>query len=255
MFIKDLAVYVDNDGEAPKRIELAMALAERHNAEVTAVYIRRPIYSPKYIGTYIPADVVEQLERVADAEEREARDTFSSILSRSNVESHWHSSTDSPARALTMVGRNMDLLVLRPDNEDEGVHRHYRPGEVVLSVGRPVLLAAGPNASREPVSHAVIAWSGTRESTRAVHDALPMLSLCKRVSAVTFGEPAYGDMPLPDVTQHLARHGITADWQRLPNAYADTGLALAAFVEESGADLIVAGAYGHSRLLEMVLGV
>jgi nucleotide-binding universal stress UspA family protein len=255
MLIRDLSVYVDNDAAARARIELAMAVAERHEAHLTALYVRRPIYSPRYIGTYIPADVVEQLERVADAEEREARELFQSVLAKSNVVTHWQASADSPARALSAAGRATDLLVLRAEGADDAkVHRYYHSSEVVLNIGRPVLIAPCSRDCKAPDKHAVIAWDGSRESARAVHDALPLLMITERVSVVTIGEPAYGEVLPPDLTQHLARHELHADWQRATDAGVDTGEALLTFAEQAGADLIVAGAYGRSRFRELVLG-
>ncbi|MDH3712823.1 MAG: universal stress protein [Gammaproteobacteria bacterium] len=255
MLIRDMSVYVDNDDAARARIELAMTIAERHGAHLTAVYVRRPIYSPRYIGTYIPADVAEQLERVADGEEREARDLFQSVLARSNIASHWQASADSPARALNTAGRVTDLLVLRAlGSDDSKVHRYYSSGEVTLNVGRPVLIAPCTGEWKAPDKHAVIAWNGSRESARAVHDALPMLLVAERVSVVTFGKPAYGDALPSDLTQYLARHELDADCHPVADAGADTGAALLAFAEKAQADLIVAGAYGHSRIRELVLG-
>ncbi|MDH3452400.1 MAG: universal stress protein [Gammaproteobacteria bacterium] len=255
MFIKDLTVYVDNDVEAHGRIELAMELAERFTAHLTGVYVRRPIYSPRYIGTYIPADVVQQLERVADAAEREARDLFEATLAKSNIQTHWQSSSESPARVLRMAGRNSDLLILRPEPVgDPDAHRYYNPGEVVLGLGRPALIAPTASDCKAPARHAVIAWNGSREAARAAHDALPLLLVSERVSVVTFGEPANDGAPPPDITQYLARHELRAQWQRLPDAEAVTGEALLAFASQIGADLIVAGAYGRSRLLELVFG-
>lgn len=254
MFIKDLTVYVDNGAEAHRRIALAMELAERFTAHLTAVYARRPIVSPRYIGTYIPADVVQQLESISDAEERQAREMFDAALAKSNVETHWQSSGESPARALRIAGRNSDLMVLRPEPlNDPDAHRFYNPGEVVLGLGRPALIAPLASDGKFPVRHALIAWNSSREAARAVHDALPLLLVSERVSAVTFGEPAYGDAQL-DIKQYLARHGLKSEWQRLPASDVTTGDALLAFSDQIGADLIVAGAYGRSRLSELVFG-
>lgn len=255
MLIKDLTVYVDNGAEAGARIELAMQLAERHNAHLTGVYARRPIYSPRYIGTYIPADVLRQLEAVADAEEQQARSLFEDALAKTNVPTHWQSSGEVAVRALCSAGRNSDLLVLRcePVN-DPDAHRFYSAGEVVLGLGRPALIVPDEHDGAAPARHAAVAWNGSREAARAVHDALPLLLISERVSVVTFGEPAYGEAVPPDITQYLARHELPVQWQHLPDTEVSTGEALLAFADEANADLIVAGAYGQSRLRELVFG-
>ena len=255
MLIKDLTVYVDNDDEARARIVLATQLAERFSAHLTGVYARRPIYSPRYIGTYIPADVVQQLESVADAEEQQARTLFEETLAKTNVQTHWQSSSDAPVRALCIAGRNSDLLVLRCEPErDTDAQRYYNPGEVVLGMGRPALITPRTGECNATARHALIAWNGSREAARAVHDALPLLLISERVSAVTIGEPAYGDAPPPDVAQYLARHDLQVEWQHVPEGEVATGEALLAYANEADADLIVAGAYGRSRLRELVFG-
>jgi len=255
MLIKDLSVYVDNDTQARARIEFAMELAERHGAHLTGVYARRPIHSPVYIGTYLPADVVKQLDSVADAEEREARALFDSVLAKSNLESHWRASAEPSIRALALAGRNTDLLILRPEPlHDPEARRDYDPGEVLLALGRPALIAPCERGCKAPAKHAVIAWNGSRESARAVHDALPLLMISERVSAVTFGEPTYGESPPPDIKEYLGRHGLKAQYQQLPDSEVETGEAVLAFARQVEADLIVAGAYGRSRIREIVLG-
>ena len=198
---------------------------------------------------------MQQLESVADAEERQARAQFEDALAKTNVRTHWLSSGEVPMRALRAAGRNSDLLVLRcePVN-DPDVHRFYSAGEVVLGLGRPALITPDAHDGKAPARHALIAWNGSREAARAVRDALSLLLISERVSAVTFGEPTFGEAALPDIKQYLARHELQAEWQQLPEAEVATGEALLAYAAQTDADLIVAGAYGRSRLRELVFG-
>jgi nucleotide-binding universal stress UspA family protein len=110
-----------------------------------------------------------------------------------------------------------------------------------------------------PASHAVVAWQPTRESTRALHDALPLLRAARTVDVVTvdpvIGESRHGEEPGADIAAHLARHGLEANvvvHARRPQE--TVAAALLRHAAESGAQLLVAGGYGHSRLREWAIG-
>lgn len=128
-------------------------------------------------------------------------------------------------------------------------------GSLVLQAGRPVLVV--PLVPRDlRMRQVFVAWKDTRESRRAVADALPLLKQAERVTLGTVAEK--GDLSaararLADVARWLARHGVTAEQVASPGA-GDDAAAIWSMAQDMGADLIVAGAYGHSRLREWVLG-
>jgi nucleotide-binding universal stress UspA family protein len=101
----------------------------------------------------------------------------------------------------------------------------------------------------------LIAWDGGRPAARAVADALPLLALVDRVEIVTVND-ASGDRHLPseNIARHLARHGIAVELKSVPRGDLDVANALLSYAGDAGADLIVMGGYGHSRLREIVLG-
>jgi nucleotide-binding universal stress UspA family protein len=100
-----------------------------------------------------------------------------------------------------------------------------------------------------------VAWNGSREAARAVADALPLLAAAERVSILMVRpEPdGMGAPPGADVTHHLGRHGVKVEPVRIDDA-GDVGALLLARCAAAGADVLVMGAYGHSRLRELVLG-
>ena len=157
---------------------------------------------------------------------------------------------------LAREARAADLMltgVARGDAFDSS--RAVNTGELVLRVGRPVLVV--PLAARElRLERVLVAWKDTRESRRAIVDALPLLQQARRVTLGTVAEE--GDLAitrarLADVGRWLARHGVVAEQVAAP-AIGDDADALWVLAQDLGADLIVAGAYGHSRLREWVLG-
>jgi nucleotide-binding universal stress UspA family protein len=103
---------------------------------------------------------------------------------------------------------------------------------------------------------ALVAWNASREATRAAHDALPFLHAAERVVLCAIGDPATADPGLEDAAAMLDRHGVAVQVEQVPGPDSGTGVgeALLARAAEHGADLLVMGAYGHSRLREFVLG-
>ncbi len=100
----------------------------------------------------------------------------------------------------------------------------------------------------------LVAWNGTREAARATHDALPFLTQADKV--VVLGVSASGEDHIPgaDLSTHLARHGVSVEIHNREANDVSVGDAILNAASDYGADLLVIGAYGHSRLRELVLG-
>jgi nucleotide-binding universal stress UspA family protein len=128
-------------------------------------------------------------------------------------------------------------------------------GDRVMQVGRPVLVV--PDAADElNLKQVVIGWKDTRETQRAVFDALPLLKKAAHVAVVEIcadDEMAAARKRVEDVAGWLKWHGVVAEPHASPSTGDDASL-LNAIAQEQGADIVVAGAYGHSRLREWVLG-
>lgn len=122
--------------------------------------------------------------------------------------------------------------------------------------GRPVIVVPYIQRKGLKLDRVVVCWDGSRAAARATGDAMPFLTRAKKISVVTVGAaPAKSeDVPGADIAQHLARHGRNVEVQRLVVADIDTTSAILSYVADAGADLIVMGGYGHSRLREFVLG-
>ena len=133
-----------------------------------------------------------------------------------------------------------------------------RPELVALASGRPIL--AVPYAGQfETVGRRVlIGWNATREATRAVNDAMPLLAAADVVTVLTIdareAPDAHGELPGADISLHLARHGVKATIERTVSAGVPAGEVLLSRAADLGADLLVIGAYGHSRMRELLLG-
>jgi nucleotide-binding universal stress UspA family protein len=103
-----------------------------------------------------------------------------------------------------------------------------------------------------------VAWDASREATRAVNDAIPLLASATTVTVLSvdpaIGRTEHGDVPGADIALHLARHGVNVRVEQTVSGGIGIGDLLLSRASDLGADLLVMGAYGHSRLRELVLG-
>jgi len=157
-------------------------------------------------------------------------------------------------RQLPTHARYADLTIM--GQTDDGAHDHVT--EMVMTVGRPVMViprrGSFPSIGRRPL----IAWNASREATRAVFDALPLLRRADRVTVLTLdadsGAGGEDRVPGADIGLTLARHMVPVEVVHSTRGEIDAGNALLSRAADCGADLIVMGAFGHSPLHERVLG-
>lgn len=165
----------------------------------------------------------------------------------------WRDAVEQPISFTLSQSRAADLVVLaRQGQGDPALGRMgVAPGDIVLELGRPILLVP-PDVDALMARSVVIAWKDTRESRRAVQDALPFLVRAEMVSVLSVGADPDAD-GAQDVCGYLAQYGIAARTVARP-AGSDIVDEITDLVRQQGADLIVAGAYGHSRLREWIFG-
>ena len=163
------------------------------------------------------------------------------------------------ADALATNPRYADLVILgQLDPDDPVTGPRYLPEQVILGCGRPALVIPYIGAAASIGERVVIAWDASREAARAVNDALPLLERARAVRVVTInprqGPFGHGEEPAPDIGLHLARHDIKTEVERVVSRDIDVANTILSQLANEGADLLVMGAYGHSRLREYVLG-
>lgn len=163
-----------------------------------------------------------------------------------------------PASTAGVHARYADIALVPSLGAEGGMQIHDFFQELLFDSGRPVLVTPPDARTALSPTHAVVAWRPTREAARAVHDALPLLQAAERVDVLVIdpkiGETAHGEQPGADIAAHLARHGAKVQVVERPSEGASAGAAILAYAMNAGADLVVAGGYGHSRLRERILG-
>jgi nucleotide-binding universal stress UspA family protein len=263
MSYKDLLVVLGSDTGSRGRISLAAALAERFAAHLVGLY---PLPIPKvpgYIGDADPAlleplfrELREKTQQACD-EEREA---FEHAASLRGLSAEWRAVEDVAQSDPALHARYSDLTIvgqLDPDGGDAELIRP-RPEQVTLASGRPILVVPYAGHYETVGRRVLIGWNASREATRAVSDAMPLLSAADVVTVLTIdareGPDAHGELPGADISLHLARHGVKAEIERTVSAGIPVGDVLLSRAADLGADLLVIGAYGHSRVRELLLG-
>jgi nucleotide-binding universal stress UspA family protein len=244
-------------GQANGRLlEVAGELAEAFGATLIGIAAGQPtavVYGEGFVDGELMALDQQTLERQLVAAQAE----FRQALQARSVAFQWRSTICFGALDyLACEARSADLIIVAgPGTQDRDDARRIGAGEFVLAAGRPVLVV--PAAARSAaLARVMVAWKDTREARRAVADALPLLVRASRVTVVEIVPEA--DLPaarsrLDDVVAWLGRHGVTARPVAAESTGDDaTGLADLAHLHE--AELIVAGAYGHSRLREWAFG-
>ena len=262
MSYKDLLVVLGSDTASRGRMALATALAERFAAHLVGLYPLPIPDVPRTLGYYNPSlfdpifrDLREKAQEVCDKE----RQAFEHAASLRGLSAEWRV-TEGLEADPAVHARYVDLTILGqvdPDGGDTELIRP-RPELLALASGRPIL--AVPYAGQfETVGRRVlIGWNATREATRAVNDAMPLLVGADVVTVLTIdareGPDAHGELPGADISLHLARHGVKATIERTVSAGVPAGEVLLSRAADLGADLLVIGAYGHSRMRELLLG-
>ena len=262
MAYKDLLVHLDDGKGCAQRVDAAVRLAGQHGAHLTGVYPIVEIPLLNYIREQIPRDIRAGMDAEANALAEAALKSFREAAERSGVAYETrtdHALDTTLAGVVSMHARYADLVVLGQVNPDEPPYvGHHLPQQVVLSSGRPVLLVPYIGVSATLGRRVVVAWDASREAARAVSDAMPILERADSVHVVVISPEStplgHGEVPGADIGAHLARHGVKVEVERVVAGDLSVGNALLSHIADRGADLLVMGAYAHSRVRELVLG-
>ncbi len=257
MAFKTVVVHVDVDANREERLGLAEGLVRRHDGHLIGLHPSEPPYLPPSLGELagpVEADMVEAQRQAAERRADELHKAFEERFRASGLSVEWRTEEGEPSAVLAKHGRYADLLVV-PQGEEGAVFPDASLVErVILDGGCPVLLVPRIGHFPSLPRTVVVAWNDSRESSRAVRAALPLLVDAERVVLLQIDPPDGSDAQVMDKATQLVRHGITADAHHTVSAGVPVGEVLLSSVADYDADCLVMGAYGHTRLREWVLG-
>lgn len=267
MALKDILVHLDNGLRSEARLGVAVALARQHGAHLTGICVIDIPNTEYFYGSAMsfaasgPEQIVDRMRADAAAACAATEATFRDRLRREDVEGEWRLVEGDTPTTLALHARYSDLAVIgqpNPYDRRQDAGRHATIVTPLLSCGRPILAVPFAGDCSVLGEQVLVAWNASREAARAVNDAMPILERAKKVTILAVnpqqGIAGHGDVPAADIALHLARHGVKAVAAHTVATGIADGEALLSYAADLGIDLIVAGAYGHSRAREMVFG-
>lgn len=255
MSFATLMVYVDPDYTRVPIVRIAAQLAERFASKligVSAIPIRPPVVANGIVVNTVTDAEIDEMTGRLNAKETWFRQTVGALPGAID----WRSELDFPTEFLSSQSRCADLVVLNPSRDFLGAYNSVDTAGVILKSGRPVLIAPNEVQTMQ-ADRVVIGWKDTREARRAVMDALPFLHEATRVTVAEIceqGDEKQARRGIDDVVQYLARHRVKGEPKVILHREGSSAAQVLRLAKDEGADLVVTGAYGHSRLGEWVFG-
>lgn len=265
MGYKDILVHLDNTPRSDIRLGIAIELAVRHDAHLAGLYVMElpPIgmftADTSIFDMRMADEIIQQARERSKSMSDTVKGRFEDGLRMNGVKGEWRCVDAIAAEAVVTHARYADLAIVGQTDPDAAKFGEWRiPEAVILESGRPVLVIPYFGEVKPIGNTVLVGWKSGREAARAINDALPLLSQAKAVTVLAI-DPQYGiseegAFPAADISLHLARHGIKAIAAHTVSGGIPEGDILLNHVSDLGADLIVAGGYGHSRAREFVLG-
>jgi nucleotide-binding universal stress UspA family protein len=259
MVIKDILVHADSTDTFETRLKYALELGRKNDAHLTALYVIPKYPIPAYAGVSIDPAIFQAVRDNERQTAETAKTKFESISANQDCKVEWRVEEGDPTHYLNLHGRYFDFVVLgQPDPKWNSDGFTEVTDNLVISLGRPCLVVPYIGTAPKTPKRILVAWNGSHSSARAVNDALPLLETADLVEVMSINSDKSsfdeGDIPSADICLHLARHGVKAEAKStFSSEISDENLILT-HASDMAADLLVMGAYGHSRFRELILG-
>ncbi|CAB3827268.1 MAG: universal stress protein [Achromobacter pulmonis] len=257
-----ISVHLDHGFDCARRTQVALALARRHQAELVGLYATSapPQY---YYGESVLLSRTLSVIRDLQTQNRDAvHKAFLEAAAALDVPAAVRSvDNGSPSACVALLGRTSDLIVVSQENPDdiEAAHEIEFVEQTLLTAGRPVLVV--PSSGDFPVigERVLYCWDGSREAARALADAAPLLRAASHLVVLTMDEGAASRkgaaVPFADLASYCVAQGMPAPEHVCRDIKGvGVGSTILNAAADHSADLIVMGAYGHSKLREWAMG-
>jgi nucleotide-binding universal stress UspA family protein len=262
MTYRTILVHLGDADRFEPTLDAAIKLAVTHRAHLIGIHVLPPVRIYAGVEAYVPTEIIESQRNHYKEVSTEIGKTFESAIQKAGLSGEWRVSDvlgRSPASEIISHGRRADLIILpQVDPEENFPGPSSWSEQIMLEAGRPVLFIPYIGATQDIGKSVLVAWNASRESSRAVFDALPILVTAKTVEIMWENLPAGSDGDLiltgAEIATTLARHDVKVATAEGIDRGVDAGNELLSRASDIGADLIVMGGYGHSRFREMILG-
>ncbi len=257
MALTSILVHLGDDDASDARLGVASGLARAAGARVTALYTLPAIGMEARYGLEDMPELIESRRQEHRDRAQRVETAFGARAEKDGLKGEWRCAEGEVAELVMLHARYADLAIVGQRSERTDSVADYYPGiaeEVVLGAGRPVLVVPYIGSPATVGKRVLVAWNGCREAARALNDALPILERAEHVTVLVIDADDAGRTPGADIAAHLARHGVRAEASHVPSGGLGIGDALLSRAADLACDLIVMGAYGHSRVREFVMG-
>jgi nucleotide-binding universal stress UspA family protein len=276
MPLKDVLVHTDNSGNSKVRLEFAAQLAEVHDANLTGLYVAASPHksvrsygqTPNYIVPDLGGRSLKEYDEKAQALQDEhqehaqlaserAHSRFVEVSNARKIRHDWIHTEGSMTDALTHHARFCDVAIVGQPGPESQRHFGETPTDhLILSVGHPVLIVPNMINNFTIGKRIMVAWDRSPLATRAVHNSRPFLRNADSVHvlAINLTTEQDGKHPGSGICEHLEHHDIKASPVHVETDSEALSKIMLSKAKELDVDLIIMGAYGHSRLREKILG-
>ena len=259
---RDLTLFLEEKEPAETGAPQALALAKAMNARITGVALGPvPFYQEYFIGAVMYDGYQQELSRMKTmAQERAA--SFTALAEKTGADSEVRTlvaDVDLLPMDAAVQGRYADVNIISCRSCFADTRLWDRLVQSLLfNTGRPLLVMPRHAKPSAPPRTIAIAWNASAQANRAVHDAMPLIAAAQTVHVIMIdpqsSEEGHGDEPGTDIARHLARWNSNVVVSSLPDSGKPIGGLMQQAAVDRSADLLVMGAYGHSRVWEILLG-
>jgi nucleotide-binding universal stress UspA family protein len=257
--IKDMIVNLTIGAERDVAADYAISVARAFGAHLSGVGFAYEAVLPGAVFGGVAAELIQAQRADSQKAARTAVDNFEAAARRAGLSAESHlleASLTAAADTFGRLARRFDLAVVAQVEPDKLPARDLIIEAALFESGRPVLIVPYIQQEGLKLDRVMACWDGSRNAARALGDAMPFLSRAKAVEVVVVSGDAgkRDEIPGADIAHHLARHGLKVELQRIVAGDLDVTNTILSHAADAGADFIVMGGYGHSRLREFVLG-
>jgi nucleotide-binding universal stress UspA family protein len=256
--LKDVVVNLSGATPQDFAADYAVSVAKAFGAHITGMaFVYEPVIPDTVMGG-IPTDLIEIQREENTKSAKAAVDRFEAAAKTAGVSAAARMLDASLAGAATTFGqiaRRFDISVVGQASPERGAAEELMIEGALFESGRPLIVVPYIQKQGLKLDRVILSWDGGRMAARAIADAMPLLEHAKAVDLVIVTERGKNEeITGATMSEHLARHGVAAAVKRIAKGDIAVQDAILDYVADSGADLIVMGGYGHSRLREFILG-
>jgi nucleotide-binding universal stress UspA family protein len=256
---KDVVVNISGRGTRDFAAEYATSIAATFGAHLAGIsFLYEPVIPDGTLGG-IPVDLIELQREENSKVANEAVSRFEAGVKKAGISAETRildATFGGAATVFAQIARRFDLAVVGQAQREGGASDELVVEGALFESGRPLVVVPYIQKRGLTLERVLACWDGGRTAARAIGDAMPFLERAKAVDIVIVAEERKGGDEIngANMGEHLARHGVTANVKRIAKGDLAIEDVLLSYAADSGADFMVMGGYGHSRLREFILG-